>query len=92
MKADSSDDNSLPPPYTYSIIVSSMLEVWQVYIAYPTWPQSLTVWSTGNQSLSFFDPVDLTATISVAIKRVQLLPLLEIKRAAQGSANKTACP
>ena len=30
-----------------------------VGIAYPTWPQSVTAWSTGDQSLPFFDTVDL---------------------------------
>ena len=33
-------------------------------VAYPTWPQSLTAWSTGDQSPPFFDTVDLTATAS----------------------------
>ena len=64
--ADSSDENNLPPygygyrhPYCGHLYTGSSAGV-----AYPTWPQSLTVWSTGDQSLPFFDIVDLTATVS----------------------------
>ena len=64
--ADSSDENNLPPygygyrhPYCGHLYTGSSAGV-----AYPTWPQSLTVWSTGDQSLPFFDTVDLIATAS----------------------------
>ena len=59
---------SLPPygygyrhPYYGHLYIGS-----SAGIAYPTWPQSesLTTWSTGDQSPPFFDTVDLTATAS----------------------------
>ena len=65
--ADGSDENSLPPygygyrhPYYGHLYTGSSAGV-----AYSTWPQSLTAWSTGDQSPPFFDTVDLTATASV---------------------------
>ena len=68
------------------IMVTSMAEVRQVLLILP---QSLTVWSTGNRSLPFFDPVDLPLTVSISDEEVQPLQLPEIVRTAQGSAKKT---
>ena len=64
--ADSSDDN---PPYAYGYhhpYYGHLYARNTAGLAYPTWPQSLTAWSTGNQSPPFFDPVDLTVKASVS--------------------------
>ena len=66
--ADGSDEN---PPYAYGYrhpYYGDLYAGSTAGIAYPTWPQSLSAWSTGNQSPPFFDPVDLTATVSVSDK------------------------
>ena len=64
--ADGSDEN---PPYAYGYhhpYYGHLYAGNTAGIAYPSWPQSLTAWSTGNQSPSpFFYHVDLTATASV---------------------------
>ena len=71
---------------TICIMVTCMAEVRQVLLILP---QSFTAWSTGNQSLPFFDPIDPPLTVSISDEEVQPLQLPEIVRAAQGSAKIT---
>ena len=86
--ANGSDKNSLPPPYAYCYRHGYYGHLYGGSMAGIILPQSLTARSTGNQSLPFFDPVDLPLTVSISDEEVQPLQLPEIVRAAQGSAKR----